>query len=46
MFTVPVHDVQVRGGRHVGLEADVAELWLRGDVDGHILTQTRVGRVL
>ncbi len=39
-------DVQVGGGRHVRLEADVAELWLRRDVDRHVLAQPGVARVL
>jgi hypothetical protein len=43
---VPVYDIQVWGGRHVGLKADVAELWLWRDVNCHILTQTRVTRIL
>ncbi len=41
-----MHDVQVGGGRHVGLEADVAELRLRGDVDRHVLTQPGIHRIL
>jgi hypothetical protein len=43
---LPVHDVQVGGGRHVGLEADVAELRLRGDVDRHVLAQPGIHRIL
>ncbi len=39
-------DVQVGGGWHIRLEADVAELRLRGDVDRHVLTQPGIHRIL
>jgi hypothetical protein len=41
-----VHDVQIGCGRHVGFEADVAELRLRGDVDRHVLAQPGIHRIL
>ncbi len=41
-----MHNVQIGGGRHVGLEADVAELRLRGDVDRHVLAQPGIHRIL
>ena len=36
------NNVQVGGGRNIGLKADIAVLWLRSDVDGDIFTKTIV----
>ena len=42
----PLDDLEVRCHGDVALEADVGELRLGGDVDGHVLAQAKVLRFL